>query len=176
MYDIMEDGGERERPRDREGHGKVVFRKGRSCEERPPEPETAACAAWRVTAGVLPGYRAAIFEEEETRLRCGEAGDVEACAGVPCLRRKYRGAVVATAFWLVLCTSVPLGDRFGRFRGVGDSGEDARAPLRRRGGGCWGVDAGSVGRGELGLREPLLPELGLESSVWEDGAEKSSCE
>jgi len=81
------------RERFREAHGKVVFRKGR---ERPPEPETAACAAWRVTAGTLPGYRAATFEEEEdTRLRCGEAGDVAGdSAGAPCLRRKYRGAVV----------------------------------------------------------------------------------
>ena len=80
-------------------HGKVVFRKGRACEERPPEPETAACAAWRVTAGALPGYRAAIFEEEDTRLRCGEAGEVaQACTGVPCLRRKYRGVVVGTTF------------------------------------------------------------------------------
>lgn len=166
----------KERERDQEAHGKVVFRKGRACEERPPEPETAACAAWRVTAGALPGYRAAIFEEEDTRLRFGEAGDAEACAGAPCLRRKYRGAVVATVSWLRVCASGSVGDRIARFRGDGDSGEDARAPLRRRGGGCGGVDAGSVGRGELGLRGPLPPELRLESSVWEDGAEKPSCE
>lgn len=85
-----------EREGDREAHGKVFFRKGR--EERPPEPETAACAAWRVTTGALPRYRVVTFEEEDTRLRCGEAGVVGACVGVPCLRRKYRGVVVVTAF------------------------------------------------------------------------------
>jgi hypothetical protein len=155
-----------ERERDREAHGKVVFRKGRACEERPPEPETAACAAWRVTTGALPRYRVATFEEEDTRLRCGEAGVVGACTGVPCLRRKYRGVVVVTAFWLGVCTSGPVGNRIARFRGDGDSGEDARAPLRRRGGGCAGLDAGSVGRGELGLRRSVpSPKSGLESSA-----------
>jgi len=139
-----------ERERVRVAHGKVVFRKGRACEERPPEPGTAACAAWRVTAGALPGNRAAIFEVEDTRLRCGEAGDAGACVGVPCLRRKYRGVVVAAAaFWPVVCASAPVGDRIARFWRDGDSGEDARAPLRRRGGGCGGLEAGSVFRGEL---------------------------
>lgn len=71
---------------------------------------------------------------------------------------------------------MPVDNRIARFRGHGDSGEDARAPLRRRGGGCAGLDAGSVGRGELGLRVSVPPKSGLESSAWDEGAENSSCE
>jgi hypothetical protein len=101
---------------------------------------------------------------------------VEDCTGVPCLRRKYRGVVVVTAFWLEVCASGPAGNRIARFLGEGDSGEDARTPLRRRGGGFWGVEAGSVGRGELGLRVSLPSKSGLGPSAWEDGAENPSCE
>ena len=104
-------------------------------------------------------------------MRRGEAGDVaEAGAGAPCLRRKYRGVVVAAAaFWP---GAGPVRDPSVRFPGDGDNGEDARAPLRRRGGGCRGLDAGSVGRGELGLGS-VPPKSGL---AWEDGAENPRCE
>jgi len=108
------------------------------------------------------------------RLRRDEAGDLGSCAGVPCLRRKYRG-VVGTVFWPGGAAE-PVGDPSARFREDGDGNEDARVRLRRRGDGFEGLDASSVERRELALRGPVTSMSESEPSDWKDGAESSSCE
>jgi hypothetical protein len=108
---------------------------------------------------------------EGLRLRCGEGVDAWSCLGEPCLRRKYRGEA-----------GLESGSTARVRRVVEDEGdEDARALLKLSSSSsssrsCGGLEATSVGRGELRASMVVTPAPKSEWGAWENEGENPSCE